>query len=375
MKFLPEITFDFTGIVFLFFCLMVFVQIMYLFIFRLRLLLHRKESVMSISEGVSIIICARNEENNLVKNLEKILKQDYPKFEVIVVLDQTADDSVHIIRDFQKTYPHLRYIELERNQHRKFGKKIPLTVGIKGATYEKLLFIDADCHPATDQWIRYMLSNYSEGKRIVVGYGPYTRIKGLLNKLIRFDTAMIALNYLGFAKNRRPYMGVGRNMSYEKDLWFEVDGFKSHYHIQSGDDDLFMQDAANRKNVAIEIHPDSWVYSHPKTSWKEWVNQKQRHFTTASKYRLINKVFLGIFPLSMILMLASFFILLFSFEWWLFVLTLLLFRCIMYWIIDGFTLKKLGQKDLIILYPILELVHFIIIPFMYYSSDREADKW
>ena len=235
--------------------------------------------------------------------------------------------------------------------------------------------IDADCHPATDQWIRYMLSNYSEGKRIVLGYGPYTRLKGFLNKFIRFDTVMIAANYLGLAKNKRPYMAVGRNMSYEKSLWFDVDGFKKHYHIQSGDDDLFMQDAATKKNVGIEIHPDSWVYSHPKTSWKDWVTQKQRHFTTASQYRLINKVFLGIFPLSMFLMLVSFFILLFSFEWWLFVLSLFLFRCILYWIVDGLLLRKLGQKDLIIWYPLFEFIHFIIIPFMYYSSDRQANKW
>jgi glycosyltransferase involved in cell wall biosynthesis len=375
MDFFPEITFDFPGIIFLIFCLAVFIQLLYLFIFHLRLLIHRKDSVQNKSEGVSVIICARNEENNLVKNLEKVLKQDYPKFEVIVVLDQTADDSVHIIRDFQKTYPHLRYIELERNRHRKFGKKVPLTVGIKGAKYEKILLIDADCHPATDMWIRYMVSNFGENKRIVLGFGPYTRLKGMLNRFIRFDTAMIASTYLSSAKNRRPYMGVGRNMAYEKKLWFEVDGFKSHYHIQSGDDDLFIQDAASSKNVAIELHKDSWVYSHPKTTWKDWVRQKQRHFTTAPNYRLINKLFLGIFPTSMILMLLCSLILLFSFEWWLFVLSVLLFRSLMYWLVDGLLLKKLGQKDLIIWYPIFEIVHFVIIPFIYYSTDRQANKW
>lgn len=375
MKFVPEITFDFVGIIFLVFCFAVFLQLLFLFVYHFRLLIHKKDSLTNNSEGVSVIICARNEENNIIKNLEKILKQDYPKFEVIVVLDQTADDSVHIVREFQKTYPHLKYIELERNQHRKFGKKVPLTVGIKGAAYEKLLMIDADCHPATDQWIKFMMSGYAEGKQIVVGYGPYTRFKGLLNKFIRFDTAAIAINYLSFAKNKRPYMAVGRNMGYEKQLWFDIDGFKKHYHIQSGDDDLFMQDAAKGSNVAIEMRPESWVYSYPKTSWKSWVKQKQRHYTTASKYRLINKVFLGIFPMSMILMLVSFFILIFSFEWWLFVLSLLLFRCVMYWLIDGLLLKRFGQKDLIILYPFLEIVHFIIIPFIYYSSDRQADKW
>jgi glycosyltransferase involved in cell wall biosynthesis len=375
MNFFPEITFDTVGIIFLLFCLAVFIQLCFLFVFHLRLLIHKKKDGTGSKEPVTVIICARNEEDNLDKNLPKVLLQDYHKFEVIVVLDQTVDDSVHIIRDLQKSHPHLRYIELERNQHRKFGKKLPLTVGIKGATYDKILLIDADCFPSSSKWISHMMTNFSDDKKIVVGYGPYEKKAGLLNKFIRFDTTQIAANYLSFAKNKRPYMGVGRNMSYDKSLWFEVDGFKKHYHIQSGDDDLFMQDAARRNNVAIEVHPKSFVYSHPKTSWKSWVKQKQRHFTTATKYRLINKLFLGIFPTSMILMLVCFFILLFSFEWWLFVLSILLFRCILFWIIDGLLFKKLGQKDLILYYPLLEMAHFIIIPFMYYSTDRHADKW
>src|SRR5690606_5187876 len=119
---------------------------------------------------VSVVICARNEEDNLFQNLPGVLKQSYPQYEVIVVIDQTVDDSKHILRAYQKEYPYLRYIEMERNAHRKFGKKLPLTLGIKGAKYDKVLLIDADCYPKSDQWIRQMMSNYTEGKEIVIGY-------------------------------------------------------------------------------------------------------------------------------------------------------------------------------------------------------------
>lgn len=350
-------------------------QLVYVFVFPTRLLIHKKKTGKVSAVPVSIIICSRNEEDNLEKNLPKVLSQDYPTFEVIVIVDQTVDDSKHILRDLQVTYPHLRYIEMERNPHRKFGKKIPLTIGIKGAKYNHVLLVDADCYPSTDQWIKLMMSNYSEEKEIVIGYGPYERRKGFLNKLIRFDTTNIAATYLSFAKSKRPYMAVGRNMSYSRDTWFKVDGFKKHYYVQSGDDDLFMQDAARSRNVAIEIDKKSWVYSHPKTTWSGWVKQKQRHFTTATKYRFINKFFLGIFPSSMILMLVCFVILIFSFEWWLFMLSLLVLRYIIYWIIGGLLFKKLGQKDLVWAYPFLELVHYIIIPFIYYSTDRRPDKW
>lgn len=375
MEFIPEISFDPIGIVFLFFCLMIFVQLLNLIIYPWRLLVHKKRETVEKLPPVSLVICARNEEDNLYNNLPKILNQDYPTFEVIVVIDQTVDDSKHIVRAYQKDFPFLRFIEMERNRHRRFGKKVPLTIGIKGTKYDKVLLIDADCFPATDQWIKLMMRNYTEEKDIVIGYGPYERKKGLLNKFIRFDTTSIASTYLSFAKNGRPYMAVGRNMSYSKDRWFEVDGFKKHYHIQSGDDDLFMQDAASRKNTVIEIDKKSWVYSHPKTSWKSWVKQKQRHYTTANQYKFINKLFLGIFPLSFLLTLVSFFTLLFSYEWWLFVLSLMGLRLIFYWIINGLLFKKLGQKDLSWAYPVYELVHFIIMPFIYYSTDRRPDKW
>lgn len=354
---------------------MIFVQLLYLFLVYFRLLRHKAPPASNDFPPVSIIVCARNEEDNLFQNLPMILRQDYPNFEVIVVNDQSVDDSIHILRAFQKEYDHLRIIEMEKNKHRKFGKKLPLTVGIKGAKYETVALTDADCKPKSRDWLKQMMTNYGEGKEIVIGYGAYEKEAGFLNKLIRYDTTSIATNYLGLAKLGRPYMAVGRNMSYRTETFFRVDGFKRHYHIQSGDDDLFMQDTANRKNVAITMHPDTFVYSIPKKSWKSWIKQKQRHFTTAGKYRLINKVVLGIFPGSMFLMLLSFFILLLNYQWWPFVLALFGLRIILYWLVNGFLFRRLEMGDLVKLYPVLELVHFVVMPFIYYSSESKSSKW
>lgn len=376
MHLIPQITFDFIGIVFLIFCGAVFVQLFYLFWFHLRLLFFKGKNKTEDLKPVSVIICARNEEDNLFKHLPAVLEQDYPEFEVIVVNDQSVDDSRHIVKAYQKKYANLKLIELEKNKHRKFGKKVPLTVGIKGATYANLAMIDADCYPKSNQWLKRIMGNYAGEKEIVIGYGPYEKQKGVLNKFIRFDAVTIALTYLGFARSGIPYMAVGRNMSYSKTLFFNVGGFKRHYHIQSGDDDLFMQEAANRKNVAIEIDPDSFVYSKPENTWKSWFKQKQRHYTTAPKYRLINKFFLGIFPVSMIFMLISFFILLFKYEWWLFVTALLVFRFLSYWLVNGLLLRKFQMQDLVFIYPIYELLHFFMMPFVYYSSERtETSRW
>jgi len=377
MKFIPHITFDFLGIIMLVFISVVAFQVVYLFVFQFRLLIHKnKEVKKSDLPSVSVVICARNEEDNLFINLPLILEQDYPNFEVIVVNDQSQDDSMHIIKAYQKTHPFIKYIELEKNKHRNFGKKLPLTVGIKGASKDYVIVTDADCQPKSKYWLQHLANNLNAEKQIVLGYSPYEKSKGFLNMLIRFDTTAIAITYLSFAKTALAYMGVGRNMGYSRAKFYDVGGFKSHYHIASGDDDLFIKDAANQKNVAVELSPKSFVYTEPKKTWKKWISQKQRHFTTSGEYKLINKMFLGILPLSMYLMYITFFILLFNTEWQYFVLALFGIRLLFYWVINGLLLKRLEMKDLIWCYPCFEIIHAIVMPFIYYSNTRtERHKW
>jgi cellulose synthase/poly-beta-1,6-N-acetylglucosamine synthase-like glycosyltransferase len=377
MHLIPNITFDFLGIVLLIFLGMVAMQLVYLFVFQLRLLCHKPvDLIRSELPSVSVVICARNEEDNLFKNLPIILEQNYPDFEVVIVNDQSQDDSIHIIKAYQKKYPFIKYIELEKNQHRQFGKKLPLTVGIKGAEKDFIIVTDADCLPKSKLWLQHMAKNFTHNKEIVLGYSPYIKTEGFLNQLIRFDTSAIAITYLSFAKTALTYMGVGRNMGYSKAKFEHVGGFKSHYHIASGDDDLFIKDAATRKNTGIELAPETFIYTEAKETWAKWISQKQRHFTTAGEYRLINKLFLGILPLSMFLMHISFFILLFNTKWYYFVLAVYGVRLLFYWVINGLLLKKLHVKDLAWRFPIFEIIHSIVMPFIFYSNSRtERKKW
>jgi cellulose synthase/poly-beta-1,6-N-acetylglucosamine synthase-like glycosyltransferase len=376
MQYFPSFELNFLGIVLLVFCIAVGLQLMYLLAFNFRLLLHKYEpDATDFQPPISIIVCARNEEDNLFKHLPILLSQNYPDFEVIVVNDQSQDDSNHIVKAFQHDYPNLRLIELEKNKHRKFGKKIPLTVGIKGAKHGLIMLTDADCKPNSKNWLKEMASSYTSNKQVVIGYGPFYKRKGFLNRFIRFDMVSIAISYLSAAKAGLPYMGVGRNMGYSKELFIDNEGFKKHYHIPSGDDDLLIRDVATRKNVAININPNTFVYSEAKPTWETWVTQKQRHFTTAPEYKLINKLFLGIFPFTLYLMWFSFFILLFNSNWGLFIGSLLLLRYALYWLVNGLLYRRLKMKDVILFFPFYELLHAVVMPFIYYAnskSDRKA---
>lgn len=187
------------------------------------------------NEPISVIICAKNEDDNLTEFLPKILTQNYLNFEVIVVNDCSNDNTEHVIDEYAKIFSNLRKANIKEDSYYKHGKKFAMLVGIKAATHNRLVFIDADCYPTSNNWLSQMAAGFTTNKQIVLGYGAYEKQSGILNKLIRFDTFCIASNYLSAAIKNKPYMGVGRNLAYTKDLFFKQNGFKSHYHINSGD--------------------------------------------------------------------------------------------------------------------------------------------
>ncbi len=242
---------------------------------------------------VSVIICAKNEANNLQKFLPSILEQNYPSFEVIVVNDGSTDDSEDILMVLKHTYPHLHTTFVPQAAKYIDSKKIALVLGIKAAKNEILLFTDADCHTISKDWIEKIVRNFDDNTEIVLGYGAYRKTKGFVNHLIGYDTLFIAIQYLSFALAKKTYMGVGRNMAYKKSLFYKNKGFASHLNIQSGDDDLFISEASSKTNTKIEIHPNSITVSEPNTSLKRWFNQKQRHISTSKYYKWRSKFILG----------------------------------------------------------------------------------
>lgn len=363
---------------FLFFAFASFAGVQFLFVLLVysRLAFHRQKTTNNDADGVSVIIAARNESENLFKNLPFILEQQYPNFEVIVINHQSIDDSQYILEAYQKQYSNLQVIKVERSKHLKFGKKLPLTLGIKKARFEHLLFTDADCKPGSKNWISSMAAQFTDKKKIVLGYGPYQKTKGLLNRIIRFDTAWIAMNYMSMAKTGIPYMGIGRNLAYTKSVFEQVDGFKSHYSLSSGDDDLFIQEAAKKRNYTINTDPDSYCYSPAPESWSSWFGQKSRHYTTAERYRVIKKLMLGIYPLSLILMTISFVILLLDMNFIWLTLACYLFVLLIKWFIIGKAFSKLNEKKFIPFIPVLDLFYAILAPSMYYAIDKkQKEKW
>jgi biofilm PGA synthesis N-glycosyltransferase PgaC len=239
--------------------------------------------------GVSVIIAARNEAENLQKHLPAFLEQDYPNYEVIVVNDCSYDDSADILMAMEARYKHLKVVTIEEQPKYPTGKKFALTLGIKAATHNVLLFSDADCRPASKNWVQGMQRQYIDKTEIVLGYGAYEKQAGILNALIRFDTVLTSMQYFGHALSRRAFMGVGRNLSYLRSLFFFHKGFVAHIKHPSGDDDLFVNAASNPHNVRVCLDMEASTISIPKKSFAALSLQKSRHLSSATFYKGADK--------------------------------------------------------------------------------------
>ncbi len=335
-------------------------QIIFYWGFFWRLGRHRTPPVNSKKSGVSVVICAHNEYHHLKESLPLFLEQDYPEYEVLVVNHASDDDTHFLLSRLGEKYPHLRSLTIREDLNFFSGKKFPLSIGIKSAMYDIVLLTDADCRPASKNWVSLMQSAYTSKTEIVLGYGSYNRVKGMVNKLIRYDTVHIAVQYLSYALVGIPYMGVGRNLSYIKQLFYRHKGFISHYRIHSGDDDLFVNRVANRRNTAIMTHPDSYTFSDPKQTFGKWITQKRRHLSTATHYRLLHKFLLGFYSLSLItyylltIMLLGLNISVFA------VIGLFIIRASTQYVVISRCLRQLNEKDLIPLIPVYEVILLLL---------------
>lgn len=337
---------------------------------------YKNQSEVNDTQPISIIICARNESENLKKNIYSILQQSHPEFEVIVVNDCSWDDSGPFLEQLEKEYKNLRVRTIREQEKYRHGKKFALTLGVKAAKHEILLMIDADCMAPDKNWASIMQNNFNNSTDVVLGYGAYQKRGSLLNKFIRLDTVYTALQYFSFSIMGMSYMGVGRNLTYRKSVFFKNKGFASHQHILSGDDDLFVNEVATKTNVKIELDARSFTYSEPKTSWIEWMNQKIRHFSTGKYYKAKHKLTLGILGISNFLFYSSLIaLLILKFEWKL-LLILFIIRLVSQLIIFGKAMKILDEWDIWWLTPIFDLFGFIFYPIVSLSNlFIKVNKW
>ncbi len=344
------------------------IQMVFIWLIFSKLSFYKAKNDKKIEKPVSVVITSRDDFFNLKKHLPVILSQDYPDYEVVLVNDHSDDETEEYLDELIKQYPHLKVVNMSHSVSFYPGKKFPLSIGIKSAKNELLLLTDADCEVKSKDWIRNMQMGFDEKTQIVLGYGPYQPRKGLLNLFIRYYSFFTAQQYLSFALIRMPYMGVGRNLAYRKSLFYANNGFISHYTLASGDDDLFVNQTANRQNVKICIEPSTFTYSVPKHTFKQWYKQKKRHLSVGKLYKPKHKIVLALYPLSLLVFYILFGWQLYSRFCFYWVLGLMGFRLISFLIIQKTSMNKLKERKLFLISPLLELFIFAFNSFLTISN-------
>jgi len=357
-------------VVFCIFSAAVAIQLFYYLFFYLSVHLKIPSENKGLRQPVSVIICARNEADNLETFLPSILEQDYPEFEVIVVNDCSEDNSYIILGNFMLKYPHLKVSTVNRDPKFTHNKKFAQFIGIKAAKNELLLFTDADCKPESDKWLEGMTSHFDEKTDFVLGYGGYIKDNGLLNQYIRYDCLTIAMQYLGMAIRGIPYMGVGRNLAYRRSVFFDNKGFGLHNHIISGDDDLLVNSLANGKNTVVEFSQETHTRSLPCTEVSEWILQKKRHLTTAPFYKFRDKFLLIMEPLTRVIFYVTFIVLLSWTFLWPWVLVVFLIRLAVQITVFLLVQKKLNEPGMLGYLLFFDIFSPLINSIIFFSNTR-----
>ena len=235
----------------------------------------RKGNIMLTEDkpGISIVMVASDHEELLAENLPHILTQDYPDYEVIVVDDNSQDDTKDLLQRLALKHQHL-YSTFTSDSIRYISrKKLALTLGIKAAKKEWLVFIEPDCRPASNQWLALMARHFTENTDVVLGYSNYVRRGGLANLCYMYDTLVQQVGMLGLTLLGLGYMGIGRNMAYRKEIFFNSKGYSRHLDLERGEDDLFINEHVKGNRMTAEVSAEATVRCEVANTHK-WTSDK-----------------------------------------------------------------------------------------------------
>lgn len=342
----------------------------------------RKEKKRIVAEElppVSVIITARDESHLLIQSLPILLTQDYPNYEVVLVNDNSVDETSQLVIEFKNTYPHLHYVDLTSSISNIKGKKFPLALGIQAAKNEVVVLTDASTIPNTPYWLQHIANHFVHKTKVVVGGVSIARKSGLGNAIQRYDSVMTMLQSFSYTLAGRPVMANGRNLAYTRTLFMKnKEKFVSKPKVPYGDDDVFMNQVARK--VACDVEPDSDSFvSQAGLTNARWFRQKKIAFATRSLYDAGSRFLLKSFNvLSLLFYVALAIAVVFTLHD-IVLLSIALGVAVVkigsQYLVFGKAAKKMNQGGLTPFVLLFDLLFCLMNPFMNFLSKFEIRRW
>ena len=365
-NFLSEILIITLGVVIL-------MQILYYTTLFFRFSFHKQKPLEPRKNlPITIVLVAKNDAHQILKTIPELLAQDYPQFEVLVVNDNSNDETPQVIIDLQNRFSNLKLVNLESSVTNIKGKKFPLALGIKAATYEHVLLTDMDCLPASNQWVKLMAKHFNDTTKIVLGFNSIRKKVGFFNALIRYDKLHQAIQYFSYCLAKIPCMGVGQNLAYTKTIFFDNKGFASQNHLQFGDDDLLINQVATSKNCAIEYEKEAHTISRPNPNFHNWflfkIFSKKVRKLYAPKTRFLLNFYHFLMTFSYIILGITLYLTLQNFVYLIITLSIIVLKYIIQYVSFGYAAAKLNEKALIPHILLFDIIFSIMNPVIYVVS-------
>lgn len=358
---------NFTVLFYIFVAVTVIQSLYYLY-FSFFAFEKNKSQLINKNIPISIIIPVKNEAENLTNYIQNLLKQNHSNFEIVLINNASSDDTLDVIENLQKQHSNIKLVNVKNTEAFWGNKKYALTLGIKAASYEHLLFTETTSIPISKNWISEMVSSFSQEKTIVIGYKKL-KLKRLSisNLLFRFDNVINTVQSFSFAKFGNAFNGDSSNFGYTKSEFFKVNGFINHMNLFIGESDLFIKDASTNKNTSTVTTINSFVQSSTDYSLKNWFSEKRKKSIITSLYKFKHKLFLHLFKITKALFysLAVYLVIL---NWKITTPVILAYFLIQY-IVIGKSAYKLHEKQVLFFLPILDIC-LILLQITIFISTR-----
>lgn len=242
---------------------------------------------------VSVLVCAHRAPEHLASNLPALAMQNYPDYEIVLADDGPDARTAEWVAQYKGGRPQIVYLA-----HNKLsaGKKPALLEAANHARNEWLALTDADCCPAGSNWLSTLMAHANDHNDLVVGYAPYHRKSGWLNRLIRFEACLNGIQVLSAAASGRAYAAVGRNVACRKALLHPE---ALRMDLPYGDDDLLVQYYRGALRTAACTLPESFVYTHAHHTYSDYADQRRRHYAASTHYTYSDQAWLLVYFVSL----------------------------------------------------------------------------